>query len=93
MSRSDLTERMHRDLKQHRFSKKNMEDMVRDIFMFMEERLIENKSFQVASFGRFYVSHVQEKVGTDPQTHQRSVIPAQERVRFAPASSLKKRLR
>ena len=92
MAKTELTDKIHRDLKHH-ISKNAITEMVRDIFTCMEEKVCQNGSFSVSDFGRFYVIETKEKTGTHPQTHETITIPETKRIRFKAATPLKKRVR
>lgn len=93
MAHTELVEKIYSDLQQHRIPKKAVDEMVNEIFHFIENRLAEDKPFAITNFGRWCTFDAKEKVGCHPQTKEPILIPATKKVRFKPSKQLTSKLK
>ncbi|MCB1198281.1 MAG: HU family DNA-binding protein, partial [Deltaproteobacteria bacterium] len=93
MAHKELINKIYKDLQQHRIPKKAVEEMVGEIFCYIEKKLIQQQSFSINSFGRWYTKAIQEKTGCHPTTQEPIYIPACKKVVFKPSTNLTQKLK
>lgn len=69
-------------------SKKDSEAVVNTVFKTIEDVLIAGDKIQLTGFGSFEVKRRKERVGTNPSTKERIIIPAKNAVTFKAGKSL-----
>lgn len=65
------------------------QDFVRELVRVIESGLKENGSVSISGFGKFELRWMKEREGTNPQSGEKIVIPAQSKVVFKPFKALK----
>ena len=71
-------------------SKKDAKAAVDLTFEFMKEALRAGRDVDIANFGSFNVKTRKQRVGTNPETHEKITIKERKMVSFKEAKSLKK---
>ncbi len=71
------------------FTRKESEDAVDIIFDTLKKELLKGKEINISNFGRFIPLVKQERVGTNPNTHEQITIPEKRNVVFHCAKTFK----
>ena len=73
-------------------SKKDAKAAVDLTFNFIIEALEAGRDVDIANFGAFNIKTRKERVGTNPETHEKIVIKERKMVSFKEAKSLKEKI-
>ena len=65
-------------------NKTDIKLIVDEVFFAMAQHLKNGISVQVRDFGMFYVKQSKDRLGVNPQTLERAIVPAKKRVAFRP---------
>ena len=85
MTKNTLVEKLN----EKGYSKNEGKEIVDMIFEFMQEGLAEGKTIDIYGFGKFEVNERAERMGQNPLTKEKIVIPACKVVKFKAAKKLK----
>jgi integration host factor subunit alpha len=86
LTRSDLTEALHRDIG---LSRTESADMVNNVLDLIADELVKGNSVKLSSFGTFMVRHKRERVGRNPKTGEEVPITPRRVLVFRPSQVMK----
>ncbi len=86
MNKSQLTDAL---AAQTKMKKKDAEKAVDQIFALMAKALQKGEKVQISGFGTFETKMRSERMGRNPQTHEKILIPAFRSATFSPSKTLK----
>jgi integration host factor subunit alpha len=86
LTRSDLTEALHRDVG---LSRTESADMVNNVLDLIADELTRGNSVKLSSFGTFMVRHKRERLGRNPKTGEEVPITPRRVLVFRPSQVMK----
>ncbi len=69
-------------------SKKEALEIFEDIISLIKKSLSDNEKFEIPSFGKFIIKHVEARKGRNPRTGEEIDIPAKNTVKFTASKTL-----
>lgn len=72
-----------------RLTKKDALVSINTIFSVIAEGLASNEEVKISGFGTFLVKETKERVGINPATKEKIVIPSSKKLIFKPSKALK----
>ena len=72
------------------FSKKICENIFEDFFSIILEELIKNKKVKIPKFGTFQLRFKKSRIGRNPKTLEKKIIPERNVILFKPSKDLLK---
>lgn len=88
MTKIELTERVK---DRSGFTKREAADIVDAVFQLMKNTLISGDNLKIAGFGSFSVRKKSDRMGRNPQTGEKIIIPNRRIVSFKPSVTLRQR--
>jgi integration host factor subunit alpha len=86
LTRSDLTEALHRDIG---LSRTESSDMVNAVLDLIADELVGGNSVKLSSFGTFMVRHKRERMGRNPKTGEEVPITPRRVLVFRPSQVMR----
>jgi integration host factor subunit alpha len=86
LTRSELTEALHRDIG---LSRTESADMVNNVLDLIADELVKGNSVKLSSFGTFIVRHKRERLGRNPKTGEEVPITPRRVLVFRPSQVMK----
>jgi integration host factor subunit alpha len=86
LTRSDLTEALHRDIG---LSRTESADMVNNVLDLISDELVRGNAVKLSSFGTFMVRHKRERLGRNPKTGEEVPITPRRVLVFRPSQVMK----
>lgn len=71
-------------------TKNTVSNVVKTLFMEMEQAFAQGKDVSIKNFGRFDVTTTKEHEGRNPQTGEPIIIPEKKRIRFTAGEPLRR---
>ena len=72
------------------FSKKICENIFEDFFYIILQELIKNKKVKIPKFGTFQLRFKKSRIGRNPKTLEKKIIPERNVILFKPSKDLLK---
>tara|TARA_B100000575_G_C22481507_1_gene318757 strand:- start:52 stop:345 length:294 start_codon:yes stop_codon:yes gene_type:complete len=72
------------------FSKKVSENILEDLLSIILDELKINKKVKIPKFGTFILRHKNSRIGRNPKTMEKKLIPERNVILFKPSKDLKK---
>ena len=71
-------------------TKNTVSNVVKTLFMEMEQAIAQGEDVSIKNFGRFDVTTTKEHEGRNPQTGEPIIIPEKKRIRFTTGEPLRR---
>ena len=71
------------------FSKKISENLLEDVMQTIIENLKKNKKLKISKFGTFSIRNKKSRIGRNPLTKEKKIIPSRNVVLFRPSKEFK----
>ena len=72
------------------FSKKITEILIDDFFEILLNKLVINNKVKISNFGTFFLKNKKERIGRNPKTKEKALIPQRNVITFKPSKEIKK---